>query len=408
MYPRTGGGGPIMPQSRVVGVPLLVIDAAPFAEALFADALDASPISADVSDKLAIHIHTSRTASYSLAGEMLEINANGQPFIAERVPERFAYFLGICESLSVWIRSDNTQTSDYMVTVKDRRARNEPPLVAVSRPGGKNRGLLEVATNWTKWMPADPGYFVGFEKVFTRTYTYEAAAGNANPKIPQPVKYVECVNCGADRNLTSEHCTPKWLADRLRAKPVTARILCGSCNADLKRSLEDPVSMIFTQNAMGTGWARGVVSRWAVKTAAMLAYSTYTRVPASLRDCYRGTDDGTVSVYCLPAQTSSGSALGYIFRVTKFEDKFKDSFLVSMAFGDNFFTVVRSDHEIGPLPLLEKWHPYWSPSTEAQNAFGTADNIVRNIHDLILKTHFGIELHHENFVGSIDDSRRLP
>lgn len=294
-----------------------------------------------------------------------------------------------------------------MVTLKVHHARDEPPFLAASPPGEKNPGLLEKATNWTRWWTPDAGNLMGGATEFTRTYTYVSAPGDARPRIPPPVRRAACANCGSGSDLTIEHCTPKWLADRLGSKPVTARVLCDPCNAQFKRCFEDPVSAMFAADTVAAKASRDIVSRWAAKTAAMLAHATYTQVPAAVSEYYRGTARDTVSVYCLDA--SPAVKQGYSFRVTKFEDKFNDAFLVSMAFGDRYFVVAHSQEPIGPIALLEQWYPPTPPSKNeraAPNDVCPADGAVTNIHEMILSDHFGITLTHENFTETAARTQR--
>lgn len=64
--------------------------------------------------------------------------------------------------------------------------------------------------------------------------------------------------------VTREHCSPKWLADRYSVEPLVARILCKSCNSWFGKNLEQPVADMF-QKGMPIDFK--TLSKWSIKTA---------------------------------------------------------------------------------------------------------------------------------------------
>ena len=72
-----------------------------------------------------------------------------------------------------------------------------------------------------------------------------------------------CLACD-EPNVTREHCSPKWLADRYSVEPLVARILCRSCNSWFGKVLEEPVADMFQ---IGTPIDSETLSKWSIKTA---------------------------------------------------------------------------------------------------------------------------------------------
>lgn len=72
-----------------------------------------------------------------------------------------------------------------------------------------------------------------------------------------------CLACN-ELNVTREHCSPKWLADRYSVEPLVARILCRSCNSWFGRNLEEPVADMFQK---GIPIDFETLSKWSIKTA---------------------------------------------------------------------------------------------------------------------------------------------
>lgn len=72
-----------------------------------------------------------------------------------------------------------------------------------------------------------------------------------------------CLACN-ELNVTREHCSPKWLADRYSVEPLVARILCRSCNSWFGKILEEPVADMFQK---GIPIDFETLSKWSIKTA---------------------------------------------------------------------------------------------------------------------------------------------
>lgn len=344
--------------------------------------------------ELPVHRKVSTSCSFSLTGKKLDIIRHGMPrrTVMRALPldPRVVYFLRLTETLGVDIRYGGE--TRYFGTIVQEGSGIRRPVLATHR-GTINAGIREKSKNWERAIPFYESVFVGGDDSGDDR-TYVGYATHDREQFPTGITRTVCLCCAAATSLTVEHCTPKWLANRLGVTPVTAEILCKPCNTTFGAEFEDYVAKLYDTNMLTAPVHRNLVSRWAVKTAIMLSAVSNVSIRQELFDFVEGRNaDSSVSVYwCDNAQSMLDS--GYHYVVTKFRPELAaESFLFTMIFGATSFVVARTPTELGPLPLIDRWAPGF--------LLGQASDKNIKIHDWIMRNKFGIDLCY----GSYQDRR---
>jgi hypothetical protein len=379
----------IIPERNSFATPFAIYDAeSELAAHAFGRMLGAHRVPADFAEdsvEFPLHRKVSTHSSFSLTGKKLTITMHGTPrrtvMRALPLPARVVYFLRLTKTLAIQIRYN--RKTRYFGTIVLEGGDIRRPLVATHR-GIINPGIREKSKNWEGANLIYESVFVGGdESGDDRTYT--GYASHEREQFPLNVTRPTCLRCGAATRLTVEHCTPKWLTDRLNVTPVTAKILCKPCNTAFGAELEEPVAALYDTEALNNPAHRNLVTRWAVKTAIMLSSVSNVPIPQELFDFVEERNtDSSVAVYCTDtAQPFLDS--GYLYMVTKFRGELaSDSFLFSINFGRTLFVVARTTNSLDQLPLIDRWAPTFLPGRTS------TDDI--KIHDWIMRNKFGIEL----------------
>ncbi|WP_040585639.1 hypothetical protein [Segniliparus rugosus] len=380
----------VEPEPHVLAVPMLRLDSADSEIAFRAAAmLGAGHRTSDEVRRIDLPLwhRYSATATAELRGLELRIEFLGREYMTIPVKPRFAYLLGVSQSLGLNIV--NPEEGHFYGALRLKGTDLPAPHCAVIR-GKLTPKLVEDALGWTRMTPlADALGFKADGKIHTETVTYGADADGEF--IPRNLERKKCALCGSgEGQLTREHCTPKWLADRMNVTPVVVRMLCSSCNGKFGKTFEEPVAELHEKGWLIVPAHRSVVLRWAVKTAIMLSTASGVRIPPELFAFLDGdsTDDRlTVHFHESPQRQLQG----YRYTLTHFRGEYEDSFLFSMLFDRHFFVVARPADPVPPLGALanvSRWHPTHLPGHERGLRGDTQ-------HDAILREHFDIDLEYD-------------
>ncbi|SKH67062.1 Uncharacterised protein [Mycobacteroides abscessus subsp. bolletii] len=379
----------IVPERSSFATPFAIYDAeSELAADSFGWMLGAHRVPEDFSEAtvdLPLHRKVSTNSSFSLTGKKLSIAIHSTPrrtALRElSLPARVVYFLRLTQTLGVQIRYN--ERTRYFGTIVREGVDIRRPLIAMHR-GTLNPGIREKSKNWEAFNSYYESVFVGGDDSGDDR-TYVGYASRVREQFPLNVTRSTCLRCKSTTRLTVEHCTPKWLTDRLNVTPVTAKILCKPCNAAFGAELEEPVAALYDSGMLDDPAHRALVTRWAVKTAIMLSSVSNVQIPQELFDFVEGHNaDSSVAVYCTGGARSFLDS-GYLYVVTKFRPELAtNSFLFSMNFGPILFVVARTTSELGQLPLIDKWAPSYAPGLAAVGDI--------KIHDWIMRNKFGIDL----------------
>ena len=176
--------------------------------------------------------------------------------------------------------------------------------------------------------------------------------------LPRTRPEIRCGLCGTQDDITREHCIPDWLATSLGITPVTARILCRSCNNRLGEGLEEQFASVSADGGLRDNV--DVVAKWFLKTAVMLALACSVDVPKDLALAVRAGRAGEDSAqirYRINVATPMRRELGFAFTVTYFQGQLKadDAVLCAFEFPTFSALVVRWPNAcVRHLPTLSR------------------------------------------------------
>src|SRR5437588_471757 len=215
--PECPDGEPIVPTWATVAVPFVRI----FAESTraakaFAYGWGAVQISEETAIDLPIHCSISSVAHFAITGNTITFTTRGIVSLVLDLDPRMTYFLKLTQMLGVEITDGSSR---FFGTVELEGSGNPWPKVS-SLPGRMNRQAIAKSTKWEGIFPSTAQNLVGGEDIPDDHNRIYGATTRTRFIPPQTVRD-RCLRCGIQSlRLTVEHCTPKWLTDRLQVPPV--------------------------------------------------------------------------------------------------------------------------------------------------------------------------------------------
>lgn len=277
--------GPAAARRFTMLAPTLVIhcqgedDARLLAEDLGADEADPEH------DRAPLHVWRSERASIRLVENVLSVHfrQSERTGLAFSAADRWCHFLRMTCCLGVGVVSPS---KIYVATLSDREP-NTPATVAL-HPGSTRSPMIEnVILHSSKWEAAIPfgaRPLAGDNPFHELGYVYYAF--ESEEFLPGPFER-DCILCGSDGPMSSEHCVPRWLVDRLGVTPVVASILCPQCNNKLGSNLEQRIAEAYLSNKMEDASHHSDVAYWVLKTSVMLAAAGNSDIPAEVIEALR-------------------------------------------------------------------------------------------------------------------------
>ena len=178
--------------------------------------------------------------------------------------DQAAKIIASCNNLSIGVRHPS---GDYFARV------SSPPQTIIPTFPGRTGSLLnhsqdstladEIARSYKYNLKIAIGREAYLGMPPSSDYEFYVSTKQA-VSLPRHVNLGRhCRACNTPE-ITREHCSPKWLADRYAVEPLVARILCKSCNSRFGKNLEQPVADMF-QRGMPIDFE--TLSKWSIKTA---------------------------------------------------------------------------------------------------------------------------------------------
>lgn len=287
-------------------------------------------------------------------------DANGkwrsQKFLIE---PRLAYFLSGTGTLTLIIQTTLGQLIASVMT-------NEPaPLMAVfpgSLASKQLDQIIDMSNSWNFVVPGNPSIFIGGEQMRDDSY-FCYIATREQTELPEKIRQEEvCVACGV-HGVTREHCSPNWLAKYWQVTPVTAEILCDSCNGFFGRKLEKPIAAAYQEFYKTAQVLSTLVKpvdlliQWCLKTALLLSIASGKKVDKTwIRTLRQGRTPSGFEIYL---NENVSGINGYFFSVTTLAEsaRRRGDFLFSMAINGLAFVVVRHGQERHMVPEFDRVFP---------------------------------------------------
>jgi hypothetical protein len=194
-----------------------------------------------------------------------------------------------------------------------------------------------------------------------------------------------CYVCGKEE-VTREHCSPKWLTDKYKVKPLIGNILCSECNGWFGRNYEKAAEeKLKIKSCCLTDEQRLFISKWCIKTAITMSLASGVSVDAKwLPKLKNGEFPDGIEVYF---DTRFGfNENGFNYGVSRFNKNLlrEGFFFFSFICKDFSFVVIKRKHNESLVLPFYKFFPKfeWYKSNEIASNFA---DFHQKIHELLSK-----------------------
>lgn len=194
-----------------------------------------------------------------------------------------------------------------------------------------------------------------------------------------------CYACGKE-GVTREHCSPKWLTDKYKVKPLIGNILCSECNGWFGRNFEKVAEEKLKINSCClTEEQRLFISKWCIKTAITMSLASGVPVDANwLPKLKKGEVPDGIEVYF--DTRFSLNENGFNYGVSRFNKNLlrEGIFFFSFICKDFSFIVIKRNHNASLVLPFYKFFPKfeWHKSNEIVSNFA---DFHQKIHELLSK-----------------------
>lgn len=245
--------------------------------------------------------------------------------------------------------------------------------------------IIEHIDTLEKVMPANFNTFLDIigssdYEVYQSTSSFESLPSLKNLALGK-----NCYVCGKE-GVTREHCSPKWLTDKYKVKPLIGNIFCSECNSWFGRNFEGEAEEKLKINSCYlTEEQRLFISKWCIKTAITMSLASGVPVDAKwLPKLKNGEFPDGIEVYF--DTRFSIKENGFNYGVSRFNKKIlRDGiFFFSFICKDFSFVVIkRNQNESLVLPFY-KFFPKFEYS-ESNEIISNFADLHQKIHELLSK-----------------------
>ncbi|MGF7018867.1 hypothetical protein M2145_002650 [Lachnospiraceae bacterium PF1-21] len=262
------------------------------------------------------------------------------------------------------------------------------PIVKISiTTKGSDKILLSIIENIGKVEKVLPGNLDNFLDIIGSSDYYIYQSTNSSESLPS-IKNLAlgkiCYACGKEE-VTREHCSPKWMTDKYKVKPLIGNILCSECNGWFGKNIERGAEEYLQ---IKTGFLPDIqrlfISIWCIKTAITMSLASGVIVDAEWLPKLRNKKlpEG-IEVYFDTGTKLNES--GFNYGVSRFNKNLaRVNFLFSFTCQDFSFEVIKTTHkESLELPFC-KFFPVFEMRKESESITNFAD-FHQKIHEFISK-----------------------
>lgn len=211
--------------------------------------------------------------------------------------------------------------------------------------------------------------------------------------LPKVTKLgTQCWTCGKYET-TREHCSPKWLSDLYKVKPLVAPVLCNSCNSWFGSNIEIPASQLLKSGQLLREHSElEIISKWCIKTSLFMSLASGVRFPSIWLKMLKDNEipDGFKVYYSTKHHLNEP---GFNYGVSRFSHELIDrgTFLFTMSTPTFTMSVIRAVDRSAkcPLPMI---HPYFTQTAGSFGPIGFAD-MHEALHEAIsqqITTHYDL------------------
>lgn len=281
---------------------------------------------------------------------------------------------------------------NYIRRVKFTHSTSNVPIFAIKK--------ITIATkNFEKILPSIIENIDKLDKVFPANLNtfldtigssdYEVYQSTSNfeslPSIKNLAMGKNCYACGKSE-VTREHCSPKWMTDKYKVKPLIGNILCSECNGWFGKNFEKMAEKQLTINTNYlTDEQRLFISKWCIKTAITMSLASGAVVDVEwLPKLKKGEFPDGIEVYFDTRFRLCEN--GFSYGVSRFNKKLlkEDIFLFSFICKDFSFVVIKRNHNDSLELPFYKFYPKFEWYKSNENILNFSD-LHQKIHELLSK-----------------------
>lgn len=194
-----------------------------------------------------------------------------------------------------------------------------------------------------------------------------------------------CYACGK-KEVTREHCSPKWLTDKYKVKPLIGKIFCSDCNGWFGKNFEKEAEEKLRINSCClTEGQRLFISKWCIKTAITMSLASGVPIDGKwLPKLKSGEFPDGIEVYF--DTRFSFNEEGFNYGVSRFNKKLlrEGIFLFSFICKDFSFVVIKRNHNESLVLPFNKFFPRFERYKSCEIHTNLAD-LHQSIHELLSK-----------------------
>lgn len=209
-------------------------------------------------------------------------------------------------------------------------------------------------------------------EVYQSTTSGESLPSKSNLKLGKL-----CYSCNK-QEITREHCSPKWMSDNYRVKPLIGNIFCRDCNQWFGQFFEKDALNILTINNHITDSQRLFISKWCIKTAITMSIASGVAVnPVWLPQLRNEIFPEGFEVYFNP--NIKLNEPGFNYGVSRFNKQLsrENLFLFTLACKDFSLVVINKNRKMIPSIPFYKLYP------EFANGSGNNVNNFADLHQIL-------------------------
>lgn len=302
--------------------------------------------------------------------------------------ERERDFLINCESFSFAVIDG---TDNYIRRVKFSNVPSDAPMFHV-------KYLSIMMKNFNEILPSIIENIEKSEKAIPYNLnTFLDVIGSSDYEVYQSTSSLEslpslknlnlgqfCYACGK-QEVTREHCSPKWMTDKYKVKPLIGNIFCSECNGWFGEHFEKAAE---EKLKISSGYLsheqRFFISKWCIKTALTMSLASGAIVDTEwLPKLKKGEFPDGIEVYFDVKNRLYEN--GFNYGISRFNKLLKgDFFLFSFICKDFSFVVIkRNRNEPLELPFL-KFFPEFEMYKSNESISNFAD-FHQKLHELLSK-----------------------
>lgn len=238
--------------------------------------------------------------------------------------------------------------------------------------------LVQNINNFEQAVAFKPDYMQDDLPGTSDYYSYESTSKIESLPSNKSLTFKRCFSCGKEAT-SKEHCSPRWISDRYKVKPLVANIFCKECNNWFGVNLENKMQQFLTTRCI----PNKELINWCIKTS--LTMSIASGVPLNTNDLIQLRKDITPLDYEVYFDTFGCQGSGFYYGVSHFETQIRErgTFLFTFTIPEFSFVVIKNKEGISlDVPIKKIWPQVANQSTSTPHVLNFTD-LHKNLHEIL-------------------------